>query len=99
MYKMDVQNHSNKPSFCSFEVLLYMILLKTIAVIEVTNRWRNHNNKTTKISELNKIIELYELQITKQAARKRHMRKLYKHLRERFLGNRSFTCARCYKCS
>ena len=35
--------------------------LKTIAVNKVTNRWRNHNNKTTKISELNKIIELYEL--------------------------------------
>ena len=27
---------------------------KTITVIKVTNRWRNHNNKTTKISELNK---------------------------------------------
>ena len=67
--------------------------LKTIAVNKVTNRWRNHNNKTTKISELNKIIELYELQITKQAARKRHMRKLYKHSRQRFLGNRSLTCA------
>ena len=35
--------------------------LRTIAVNKVTNRWRNHNNKTTKISELNKIIELYEL--------------------------------------
>ena len=35
--------------------------LKTFAVNKVTNRWRNHNNKTTKISELNKIIELYEL--------------------------------------
>ena len=35
--------------------------LKTIAVNKVTNRWRNHNKKTTKISELNKIIELYEL--------------------------------------
>ena len=35
--------------------------LKTIAVNKVTNWWRNHNNKTTKISELNKIIELYEL--------------------------------------
>ena len=35
--------------------------LITIAVNKVTNRWRNHNNKTTKISELNKIIELYEL--------------------------------------
>ena len=35
--------------------------LKTIGVNKVTNRWRNHNNKTTKISELNKIIELYEL--------------------------------------
>ena len=35
--------------------------LKTIAVNKVTNRWRNPNNKTTKISELNKIIELYEL--------------------------------------
>ena len=35
--------------------------LKTIAVNNVTNRWRNHNHKTTKISELNKIIELYEL--------------------------------------
>ena len=35
--------------------------LKTIAVNKVTNRWRNHNNKTTKISELNKTIELYEL--------------------------------------
>ena len=35
--------------------------LKTIAVNKVANRWRNHNNKTTKISELNKIIELYEL--------------------------------------
>ena len=35
--------------------------LKTIAVNKVTNRWRNHNNKATKISELNKIIELYEL--------------------------------------
>ena len=35
--------------------------LKTIAVNKVTNRWRNHNNKTTKISKLNKIIELYEL--------------------------------------
>ena len=31
------------------------------ALNKVTNRWRNHNNKTTKISELNKIIELYEL--------------------------------------
>ena len=27
---------------------------KTITVIKVNNRWRNHNNKTTKISELNK---------------------------------------------
>ena len=36
-------------------------ILKTIAVNKVTNRWRNHNNKTTKISDLNKIIELYEL--------------------------------------
>ena len=36
-------------------------VLKTIAVNKVTNRWRNHKNKTTKISELNKIIELYEL--------------------------------------
>ena len=35
--------------------------LKTIARDEVTNRWRNHNSKTTKISEPNKIIELYEL--------------------------------------
>ena len=35
--------------------------LKTIALDKVTNRWRNHNNKTMKISELNKIIELYEL--------------------------------------
>ena len=34
--------------------------LKTIAVNKVTNKWRNHN-KTTKISELNKSIELYEL--------------------------------------
>ena len=25
-----------------------------------------------------------------------HMRKLYKHSHERFLGNRSLTCARCY---
>ena len=33
----------------------------SFAVNKVTNRWRNHNNKTTKISELNKIIELYEL--------------------------------------
>ena len=24
------------------------------------------------------------------------MRKIYKHSRERFLGNRSLTCARCY---
>ena len=38
-----------------------ILALKTIAVNKVTNRWRNHNNKTTKISELNKIIELYEL--------------------------------------
>ena len=35
--------------------------LKTIAVNKVTNRWRNHNNKTTKIFELNKVIALYEL--------------------------------------
>ena len=39
----------------------WVYALKTIAVNKVTNRWRNHNNKTTKISELNKIIELYEL--------------------------------------
>ena len=32
----------------------------------------------------------------KQAARSRHMRNLYKHSRERFLGNRSLTCAMCY---
>ena len=38
-----------------------MKTLKTIAVNKVTNRRRNHNNKTMKISELNKIIELYEL--------------------------------------
>ena len=35
--------------------------LKTIVLNKVINRWRNHNNKTTKISELNKIIDLYEL--------------------------------------
>ena len=44
---------------CSSNV--YHLTLKTIAVNKVTKRWRNHNNKTTKISELNKIIELYEL--------------------------------------
>ena len=33
----------------------------TIMVNKVTNRWRNHNNKTMKISELNKIIKLHEL--------------------------------------
>ena len=47
--------------FVSFHYLFVLCLLKTIAVNKVTNRWRNHNNKTTKISELNKIIELYEL--------------------------------------
>ena len=41
--------------------IIIPIQLKTIAVIKVTNRWRNHNKKTTKISELNKIIEPYEL--------------------------------------
>ena len=41
--------------------LKLQVKLKTIALNKVTNRWRNHINKTTKISELNKIIELYEL--------------------------------------
>ena len=52
-------------SLTLFRIIEYnnvpLTLLKTIAVNKVTNRWRNHNNKTTKISELNKIIELYEL--------------------------------------
>ena len=42
-------------------VAVLTLPLKTIAVNKVTKRWRNHNNKTTKTSELNKIIELYEL--------------------------------------
>ena len=33
---------------------LHFSWLKTIAVNKVTNRWRNHNNKPTKISELTK---------------------------------------------
>ena len=36
-------------------------VLRAIALDIVTNRWRHHNNKTTKISELNNIIKLYEL--------------------------------------
>ena len=70
-------------------------ILKTIAVNKVTNRWRNHNKKTTKISEVNEIIELYQLLITNKL-RVKDMRKLDKHLCERFLGNRSLTCVRFY---
>ena len=50
----------HKFHFKSLQVQVCELYLKTIAVNKVTNRWRNHN-KTTKISELNKIIELYEL--------------------------------------
>ena len=48
-------------SICLSVVSLTIHCLKTIATNKVTNRWCNHNNKTTKMSELNKIIELYEL--------------------------------------
>ena len=63
----DVGNkHSELGKQMCSKVKIYQIpngglALKTIAVNKVTNRWRNHNNKTTKIYELNKIIELYEL--------------------------------------
>ena len=58
---LHIVTKSVEPIFQGLEPIVRHRALRTIAVNKVTNRWRNHNNKTTKISELNKIIELYEL--------------------------------------
>ena len=55
-------------TFSFFQWYLYseklagsLLHLRAIALDIVTNKWCHHNNKITKIPELDKIIELYEL--------------------------------------